>query len=85
MEENIKIDQHISQRYNADLEALRSRVLTMGGLVEKQCQQALEALVKGDSELWQPRITRSTTWRWKFQPSARISWHAGNLPPATCA
>lgn len=51
MEENIKIDQHISQRYNAELEALRSRVLTMGGLVEKQCEQALEALVKGDSEL----------------------------------
>lgn len=44
-------DQHTSQRYNAELEALRSSVLTMGGLVEEQCRQALEALVKGDEKL----------------------------------
>ena len=44
-------DQHTSQRYNAELEALRSSVLTMGGLVEQQCRQALEALVQGDEKL----------------------------------
>jgi phosphate transport system protein len=43
--------QHTSQRYNAELEELRSSVLTMGGLVEQQCTQALEALVKGDESL----------------------------------
>lgn len=51
MDENLKIDQHTSQRYNAELEELRSRVLAMGGLVERQCQRALEALVKGNAEL----------------------------------
>lgn len=51
MESNIKIGEHTSQRYNAELEALRERVLTMGGVVERQCQLALESLVKGDSEL----------------------------------
>ena len=49
--ENTLQEQHTSQRYNAELEGLRSSVLTMGGLVEQQCRQALEALVKGDEEL----------------------------------
>lgn len=44
-------EQHTSQSYNAELEALRSSVLTMGGLVEQQCQSAVEALVKGDDEM----------------------------------
>ncbi|MDH4042291.1 MAG: phosphate signaling complex protein PhoU [Gammaproteobacteria bacterium] len=51
MENYLQTDQHTSQRYNAELEALRSSVLTMGGLVEQQCRQALEALVNGDEEL----------------------------------
>jgi phosphate transport system protein len=49
--ENTLQEQHTSQRYNAELEELRSSVLTMGGLVEQQCRQALEALVKGDEVL----------------------------------
>ena len=48
--ENTLQEQHTSQRYNAELEELRSSVLTMGGLVEQQCRQALEALVKGDED-----------------------------------
>ncbi|MCB1845922.1 MAG: phosphate signaling complex protein PhoU [Halieaceae bacterium] len=51
MENNTKIGEHTSQRYNAELEALRERVLTMGGVVERQCQLALESLVKGNAEL----------------------------------
>lgn len=51
MDNNMKLDEHTSQRYNAELEAVRNRVLTMGGLVEKQCRQALQALLKGDAEL----------------------------------
>lgn len=42
---------HISRKYNKDLEALRSNVLSMGGLVEQQLQRAIEAVVSGDSEL----------------------------------
>ena len=45
------ITDHISKRYNKDLENLRSSVLTMGGMVEQQLSKAIEAIVSGDSEL----------------------------------
>mgnify|MGYP001823093087 CR=1 FL=1 len=47
--ENLHIDQHISQKYNQELEDIRNKVMIMGGIVEKQCRTALEALVEGDS------------------------------------
>jgi phosphate transport system protein len=43
--------QHISRSYNAELEELRAQVANMGGLVESQLSQAVEAIVSGDSEL----------------------------------
>lgn len=49
--ENLHIDQHISRRYNEELEDLRNKVMAMGGMVEKQCKNALKALIKGDSSL----------------------------------
>lgn len=49
--ENLHIDQHISRKYNQELEDLRNKVMVMGGLVEKQCRNALDALIKGDSGL----------------------------------
>ena len=42
---------HISQQFNAELEDLRNSVLSMGGLVEKQVTEAVEALISADSEL----------------------------------
>ncbi|ANO32162.1 phosphate signaling complex protein PhoU [Vibrio breoganii] len=42
---------HISGQYNVELEAIRSHVLTMGGLVEQQLAYALRSLVKQDYEL----------------------------------
>ena len=42
---------HISRRFNKDLEDLRNSVLTMGGLVETQLSKAIAAIVEGDSEL----------------------------------
>ena len=42
---------HISKRYDQDLEHLRSDVLKMGGLVESQLQNAIKAIVSGDSSL----------------------------------
>jgi phosphate transport system protein len=42
---------HISRRYNEELEDVRNRVLTMGGLVEEQLKRAMEALEKLDSGL----------------------------------
>lgn len=42
---------HISSRFNKDIEDLRNKVLTMGGVVEAQLGQAITAIVSGDSAL----------------------------------
>lgn len=43
--------EHTFKQYDAELESLRGKVLEMGGLVEQQILQALEALVKLDTNL----------------------------------
>ncbi len=45
------ISSHISRQYNEELEDIRTRVLQMGGLVEKHTEQALTALMRGDAAL----------------------------------
>ena len=45
------IGQHISHQFDEDLESLRSKVLNMGGMVEKQVENALLALTRSDSSL----------------------------------
>ena len=40
--------EHISKQFDAELEAVRSRVLQMGGLVEDQIVKAVDALASGD-------------------------------------
>lgn len=42
---------HISQQFNTELEEIKSSMLEMGGLVEKQLADALVALITADSEL----------------------------------
>ena len=51
MEQDLHLDQHISQKYNEELEHLRGRVLAMGGMVEEHCRSALDALFRGDALL----------------------------------
>ncbi len=43
--------QHISQQFEKELQDIRSKVLAMGGMVEQQVQNAMEALVNGDADL----------------------------------
>lgn len=45
------ISEHISKQFNAELEAVRSSVLQMGGLVEEQIEHAVEALATGNIDL----------------------------------
>jgi phosphate transport system protein len=52
-----EIGHHISQRYNEELEDVRNKVLTMGGLVEKQLADAVQALATMDSALAEIVIT----------------------------
>jgi phosphate transport system protein len=41
---------HYSHQFNTELEEIRSRVLAMGGLVERQLEMAIAALSRGESE-----------------------------------
>ncbi len=43
--------EHTSKQFDTELEAVRARVLQMGGLVESQIRLAIEALVNGDVPL----------------------------------
>ncbi len=54
--DNLNLGQHISRRYNEELEDVRNRVLAMGGLVEQQLLNAMEALENKDASLAQQVI-----------------------------
>lgn len=47
----MELGQHISQRYNEELEDIRSKVLKMGGMVELQAENAVKSLLNHDREL----------------------------------
>lgn len=49
--DKLQLDQHISKQFDSDLEELKTRMLEMGGLVEKQVSDALKAVEMADSEL----------------------------------
>jgi phosphate transport system protein len=54
----MELRQHISQSYNQELEAIRNQVLKMGGLVEQQSINALEALLRHNPDLAQEVVKR---------------------------
>ncbi len=45
------MSEHISKQFDAELEAVRTRVLQMGGLVEAQIVSAMDGLANGDVDL----------------------------------
>lgn len=49
--DKLNLDHHISRQFNEELEEIRNRVMTMGGLVEQQTADAVKAVVDGDSAL----------------------------------
>lgn len=57
MENDLNLTQHISKRYNTELEELRTMVLEMGGLVEKQLKNGVKALRKANIELAETVVT----------------------------
>jgi len=44
-------NEHISKQFDAELEDVRAKVLQMGGLVEQQIVEAIQALTRGDLDL----------------------------------
>ncbi len=55
--ENLNLNQHISKKFNEELEDIRARVLNMGGLVEQQLKDALISLSEMNSTLAKEVIT----------------------------
>ena len=55
--DNVKLGQHISHQFDAELEDIRNRVMAMGGLVEQQLADAVRALSDIDAELAEVVIT----------------------------
>ena len=49
--DNSKIGHHISEQFNKELEDIRNKVLTMGGMVEQQIELAVQAFSTGDIEM----------------------------------
>lgn len=49
--DKLHLDQHISHQFNKELEDIRNKVLTMGGLVEQQVTNGLTALLEADNDL----------------------------------
>ena len=46
----VTMTEHVSKRFDSELESLRSRVMQMGGLVETQITHAIDAFVQGDMD-----------------------------------
>lgn len=55
--DRLELNQHISQRYNADLEDLRTELLEMGGLVQEQVRDSITSIGQADAELARRVIT----------------------------
>ncbi len=51
MNTELKLDKHISKRYNQELENLRQQVITMGRIVEEQLKDSLQSLFDADIKL----------------------------------
>ncbi len=51
MMDNLYLDQHISHQFNEDLERIRTAFLSMGGLVEEQLIDAVQAIETADGRL----------------------------------
>ena len=47
----LKLGEHTSHQFEQDLENIRNKVLTMGGLVEQQVSDGLKALIEPDGQL----------------------------------
>lgn len=60
MENDLHLSQHISKRFNQELEDVRNQVLKMGGLVEQQVSDGLIALLEADVILAQKVVDTDT-------------------------
>jgi phosphate uptake regulator len=78
-------DKHLSSQFDADLNAVSSKVLEMGGLVESQIVGAMYALNEFDREAAEQVVAAENAQRdgSRDRPSAATSSRAAS-PRATC-
>ena len=84
--DNLNLNKHISGQFNAELEHIRTQVLTMGGLVEQQLTDAITAMqdgelakrvIEGDAKVNMMEVA--------IDEAARASSPSVSRPPAICA
>ncbi len=51
MNDKLHLSQHISKKYNQELEELRQQVIAMGAMIEEQLANSLKSLFNGDIKL----------------------------------
>jgi phosphate uptake regulator len=78
-------DKHLSTQFDAELSAISTRVLEMGGLVESQVAQAIYALTQFSAETATQVLEREARWKWTSTATCRRSSPAASPPRATCA
>lgn len=59
--DKLSLDKHISRQFNTDLEALKTELLEMGGLVEKQIIDAIRSIEEMDTEVAQRVLDNEDT------------------------
>lgn len=59
--DKLHLSEHISQQFNEELEDVRSKVLQMGGVVEEQLANAIEALISGNVDLAREVVANDKT------------------------
>ena len=47
----LSFENHITKQFDEDLEEIRTRLMEMGGKVEQQLKNAIQAVIKADSSL----------------------------------
>jgi len=55
--DNLNLNQHISKKFNEELEGIRARVLNMGGVVEQQLKDAITSLSEMNITLAETVVT----------------------------
>jgi phosphate uptake regulator len=64
---------HLSKQFDLELEGIRTRVLQMGGLVERQLMAAIDAFSTGNIEAMQEVIRPTLKWMLTKSASMRTA------------
>lgn len=58
--DSLNLNKHISGQFNAELESIRTQVMTMGGMVEQQLSDAITAMHNPGTAIWRSASSKAT-------------------------